>query len=107
MNKFICSKCGKEVNLDNDEYGVDRSGCHEIRLGRIGYGSVFDGCDLKFNLCDNCMKKLVDSFTEKGKNEINYSGCWKEYKPDKTTMEMMKDLIENLKNNKYYKLGGK
>jgi len=105
MNKFICSKCGTDINLENDKYGYSLDRCHEIRLGRVGYGSIFDGCDLNFNLCDDCLYKFIQSFTEKGKNKVMQSGCWQEYKPDNTVAEQLRDFIGKIKGNKYYIFG--
>lgn len=61
----ICNGCGLESKPGHDEqfygdhqYGtgihVDYSGCYSSRLG--------DGTEFDFDLCDECVKKLIASF---------------------------------------------
>lgn len=73
---FQCDKCGKEVEIDitGNTYidELHKDGYWSIDLGRPGYGSCFDGCDLKFDVCDDCLKEWIDSF--KYKNRIYNSG---------------------------------
>ena len=49
----ICNKCGKEFDIwdSQENFSIHR---------RLGYGTKYDGSDLKMNLCCNCMEKLID-----------------------------------------------
>lgn len=69
----ICDKCEKieSYNIKNKPLWVDER-WHEINLGRMGYGSRLDGCDVDFILCDDCLVDFIDSFTNKDK--IHNSG---------------------------------
>ncbi|GAA0347748.1 hypothetical protein GCM10008931_43800 [Oceanobacillus oncorhynchi subsp. oncorhynchi] len=71
---FKCDCCGKEMDLSNDTYGTKNEGCHEINLGRMGYGSGLDGSDVNFNLCDECLINLVNSFPLEAQAKIYNSG---------------------------------
>lgn len=81
---FTCDKCGKETEYTTkDEYSVDfdfaANECWEIRLGRAGYGSGLDGCDVNFDLCDDCLIEFVNTF--KHKNVVWNSGSNTGYFP--------------------------
>jgi hypothetical protein len=69
-----CDKCGSEEDVTNDEYGWKSEGWYYIDLGRPGYGSGFDGCDVSFLICDNCLHDFVNSFTLEGQEKIHNSG---------------------------------
>lgn len=80
--KFVCDKCGKVTeylkgtprNADECFLQCNIEGCHTINLGRPGYGSKLDGCDVEFNLCDDCLVELIESFTLEGQANIHNSG---------------------------------
>ena len=77
LYKFVCDKCGKVIEYSKDMYNdsyFNGEGCHCINLGRMGYGSRLDGCDVEFNLCDDCLVKLIQSFTWDGKEKVYNSG---------------------------------
>jgi hypothetical protein len=69
-----CDKCGKEEDIGDDEYGWKSEGWYNINLGRQGYGSGLDGCDVQFLLCDDCLIELVRSFTWEGQEKVLNSG---------------------------------
>jgi hypothetical protein len=69
---FQCDKCGKEEEYEatssrRDDV-VTKEGCWSIDLGRAGYGSRLDCCDVKFDLCDDCLCEFIETF--KYKNRI-------------------------------------
>lgn len=69
-----CAKCGKQESwgINEDVYGYLREGWHHINLGRMGYGSSLDGCDVEFELCDQCLNDVIETF--KHKENIYNSG---------------------------------
>ncbi len=71
---FTCDKCGKTIEWkDNSENAfIYENQCHRIILGRMGYGSMLDGSDVNFNLCDECLCQYIESF--KNKDIIYNSG---------------------------------
>ena len=54
MSKVICNKCGKEFDM------WDESESNYIHK-KLGYGSRFDGDDLKLHLCCSCLDDIIDS----------------------------------------------
>ena len=82
MIKFTCSKCGKELEVDNDYLDDDNKYAqawdaeefHKFHVGYCGYGSSFDGCNGDFTLCDDCLQELVSSFTMEGKEKVWNTG---------------------------------
>lgn len=63
---FQCDKCGKEFGYDPQsvtyhDYILQQK-CWTIDLGKAGYGSSLDGCDIKFDLCDDCLYEFVSTF---------------------------------------------
>jgi hypothetical protein len=69
---FKCDKCGFEREYTPNSF--DEEGCWNISLGRAGYGSTLDGCEVDFDLCDKCLRELVDSFTIEGQERVLNSG---------------------------------
>ncbi|WP_051684929.1 DUF4062 domain-containing protein [Clostridium sp. KNHs205] len=66
-----CYKCGKEEilpsSIDYEEqkgfdYLIKINQWHTVDAGEPGYGSVLDTFNLKFELCDECLEKFIDSF---------------------------------------------
>jgi hypothetical protein len=49
----ICNGCGKSINKYTDYLGVDKL---------WGYGSACDGETHRFDLCEQCYEKLIESF---------------------------------------------
>ena len=82
MIKYICSKCGKELEVDDDymdtddkyEQEWDAEEFHMFSIPYVGYGSSFDGCNGEFTLCDDCLYELVNSFTAEGKEKVWNTG---------------------------------
>jgi len=83
IHNFLCDKCGKIIkyvldmdgmNGDNINLYWNSEECHHINLGRPGYGSGLDGCEVDFNLCDDCLRELIDSFTIEGQEKVINSG---------------------------------
>lgn len=70
-----CYKCGHSEDVVDDEYGWKKEAWSHINLGRPGYGSSFDGCDVEFTLCDKCLQEIVNSFTDEGQEKVYNSGC--------------------------------
>ena len=69
-----CSKCGKKESYDSksNETFIIENQWHNFDLGKLGYGSKLDGCHIDFEICDDCLVDLIDSFTE-SKSESIYS----------------------------------
>ncbi len=59
-----CAKCGKQDTVNRDDL-MANEGWHSIDLGRMGYGSGLDGCDVNFEVCDSCFCEWVDNFIHK------------------------------------------
>ena len=61
-----CDRCGMEYSYDVKELGTTedftKNKCHSIDLGVPGYSSVFDGCTLKFEICDKCLEEIINTF---------------------------------------------
>lgn len=77
---FICDRCGKEISYPTDEYNYEADGCWSIHLGRAGYGSSFDGSDVNFDICDDCLYEFVNTF--KHKDRVFNSGSNTYYEVD-------------------------
>ena len=76
---FTCDKCAKEIEYStrdeyDDNFDFKANECWEIRLGRAGYGSSFDGSEVNFDLCDSCLYEFVNSFYKEGKERVHNSG---------------------------------
>lgn len=73
---FTCDKCGKkkEWSKNSDNKYSHLQQCHYIELGRLGYGSGLDGCDVNFRICDECLIEFIDSFTLEGQEKVLNSG---------------------------------
>ena len=71
---FTCDKCLKDIEYTDDKFDFAKNECWEIRLGRAGYGSKFDGSEINFDLCDDCLHKFVDTFSNEGKKRVHNSG---------------------------------
>jgi len=70
---IICDCCGKKITLDfenEDEHQIatKRARIKHIEILDKGYGSLFDGLNLKFDVCDDC---LIKWFKEFRNNPIN------------------------------------
>lgn len=74
---FQCDKCGKvETWRHVDVNSLEKqNSCHAISLGYAEHGSYFDGCYIKFNLCDDCLRALIESFTLEGQEKVFNSGA--------------------------------
>jgi hypothetical protein len=66
IKMFVCDKCGQVITFSER--------CHHINLGRPGYGSGLDGCDVEFNLCDDCLIAFINTFTVEGQEKVHNSG---------------------------------
>lgn len=75
INTFVCSKCGEVITWENSDSHAKliKNQCHTINLGRMGYGSALDGCEVVFQLCDQCLIEFIESF--KHKEKIYNSGA--------------------------------
>lgn len=72
-----CFKCGKTEEIEaKDDYETEHllEGWHLLDLGRQGYGSNLDGCDVDFELCDECLIMFVKSFPIEYQEKIFNSG---------------------------------
>jgi len=63
----FCYKCGKNESWtkSNDGQGHKKESWHKIWLGRMGWGSSLDGCDVNFELCDECLCEFIKGFKHK------------------------------------------
>ena len=114
MIKFTCSKCGKELEVDDDymdnadkyEQEWDAEEFHMFSIPYVGYGSSFDGCNGEFTLCDDCLYELVDSFTAEGKEKVWNTGSnkdcdtetWIKYEKGELTDEEVENETPYLSN---------
>ena len=62
LEDIICNKCGKSVKIF-----IDREHKHYNYEGlrahiHSGFGSKNDGMDIYFDLCDDCLIKLMETF---------------------------------------------
>lgn len=55
----LCNMCGCEIKKDDYGNFFDYAELEKT----WGYLSCFDGKNHKFDLCQNCYKKLIDSFS--------------------------------------------
>ncbi|KAF6620521.1 hypothetical protein HFE03_07670 [Paenibacillus sp. EKM102P] len=71
-----CYKCGKtETWNEKDDWAFSyQEQWHTINLGRVGYGSSLDACDVEFTICDDCLYGFIDTFTIEGQEKIHNSG---------------------------------
>lgn len=60
--KFICNKCGKEIDVKNNVFANNE--IHSFSIC-FGYYSNRDGESWKFDLCEDCIVKLAESFKHK------------------------------------------
>ena len=114
MIKFTCSKCGKELEVDDDyldngdKYSQiwDAEEFHMFSIPYVGYGSSFDGCNGEFTLCDDCLYELVNSFTAEGKEKVLNTGwnndcdteTWIKYEKGELTDEEVENETPYLSN---------
>ena len=56
-----CNKCGKEVDMMDEENYVEQSLLHEFKVN-FGYGSKHDSETWKFDVCDDCMIEFIQTF---------------------------------------------
>lgn len=79
---FQCDKCGEEFEYEvtGDGYAdkYNKDGYWSIDLGRPGYGSSFDGCDLQFDICDKCLREFIETFKYKQRIFNSGSRYWYE-----------------------------
>lgn len=62
LESITCDVCKKEFNYKKDEDELEIQEFQYIRI-RGGYGSVFgDGSQLKIDICQHCLKKLVGEY---------------------------------------------
>lgn len=53
---YVCNKCGKNLDIfdEQENFTLTR---------KLGYGTKYDGEELRINLCCGCMESLIDSCT--------------------------------------------
>lgn len=54
MFRLICNMCGKELDLWDEQENFS------VVNYNIGFGSKYDGCELRLDLCCDCMDKIID-----------------------------------------------
>ena len=59
-SSIFCNKCGKEV-YNTEEWNPEFDNFQSFDIV-FGFGSEFDGDELNFDLCDNCMVEFIKSF---------------------------------------------
>ncbi len=68
--KIICNQCKKELK---SEKGILREGCFTVDYA-FGYFSRKDGLRHRFELCEDCYDRLIQSFAlpveETAENEL-------------------------------------
>jgi hypothetical protein len=73
---YTCDKCGKSESwkTNDDNAWIKSDEWHDINLGRAGYGSSLDGCEVNFTICDDCLTEYIKSFTLEGQEKVFNSG---------------------------------
>ncbi|MBK5239863.1 hypothetical protein [Clostridium sp.] len=73
---FTCMKCGKILTWkdDNSWGSFTENECWDFNLGQAGYGSGLDGCNIHIQVCDDCLREWINSFTFEGQEHIINSG---------------------------------
>lgn len=51
--KITCNMCGKTFDFWDEQEGFSIE-------GMVGYGSKYDMCQLRLDLCCDCMDKIID-----------------------------------------------
>ncbi len=77
---FTCYKCGETYKWKKNDY-LTINQCHHINMGVLGYGSKLDSCLVEFDICDNCLYDIIDSFLLK--HEIFETGAFFDYYENK------------------------
>ncbi len=69
--RFRCDKCGTIITWDDALVSsiITENQCHNINLGKIGYGSKLDGKYINFCLCDSCLYELVSTLKLNGDSQ--------------------------------------
>lgn len=52
--EFVCNMCGKTLDL------FDRAEDFTIQK-KLGYGTIYDGSEIKLSICCKCMERIVES----------------------------------------------
>ena len=60
----------KKEHKSIDEFDFTDNKWWEINLGRAGYGSKLDGCEIKFTLCDDCLLDVINVLCPKAQKRI-------------------------------------
>jgi len=76
---YICYKCGKveKWNIFDPDACIKQNRWHNFDLGVLGYGSVFDGDKIAFDLCDSCLEGFIEEFRLK-EDVIRPNDCLEE-----------------------------
>lgn len=64
LDSIQCNKCGKEIILEKDTRFEENKITH-FHLGKncsFPYPSEFENKEVEFDLCDDCLTKIMDSF---------------------------------------------
>lgn len=65
---MICNKCGQDFS---DKNIVEQSELRKIKI-KNDYGSKFWGQVISFNLCDECLEGILESFKVKANIKHEY-----------------------------------
>lgn len=51
-DKIVCNRCGRELDFfdQQEDFTIHK---------KIGYGSIYDGCTVHYQLCCDCFDKAV------------------------------------------------
>lgn len=62
--KFTCPSCTKviEFNEESPSSFEHENGIHFIDLGVLEYNSLYNGINMQFNVCDDCLHNWIESF---------------------------------------------
>lgn len=72
---YTCDKCGKSESWKiNDDAWIKSENWYNINLGRAGYVSSLDGCEIDFTICDDCLTEYIKSLTLEGREKVFNSG---------------------------------
>lgn len=58
LQKVVCNQCGRELKVEG---GILKEGCFSADY-LFGYFSSKDGVRNRFDLCEECYKKIVSQF---------------------------------------------
>lgn len=73
IENIVCNKCGE--NIKKEWTGIEPIFVdHQSFKLLFGWGSKYDGLKMEFDLCDDCMVEIIESFKIKPEEMISFFG---------------------------------